>query len=235
MLEPQQHGIAQAPQRAAAFHPIGGIEHLDRGLVLARLQMRHETLHAFGSAKCDDGRALFVAQRPETPAERDLRLHVLDALFREMLPTPLKRLLQHGDHRFGRVDPLLFLVWPQGILIAVHQVLDEVRGRDAREVGAARRRRQRQAEPDQVVRGVADHGLVEVADQDRHVALGVGHRPEIADMAVAADPDRRTVGNAVAVRLFKPFVELDRGAAHIGVGGAGHLQPLMGEQYARTF
>jgi hypothetical protein len=34
----EQHGKAQAAERAASFHPIGRIEHFDRGGVRARTQ-----------------------------------------------------------------------------------------------------------------------------------------------------------------------------------------------------
>jgi hypothetical protein len=91
---------------------------------------------------------------------------------------------------------------------------------------------QRQAEANEVVRRIADHGLVEVADLDGDLALRIGDRPQVADMAIAANPDRRTVGNEMSVRLLEPLVEIFGGAAHIGMGRARHLQALLGEQPA---
>ena len=71
--------------------------------------------------------------------------------------------------------------------------------------------------------GIADDGLVEVADLDRDPALGVGQRAEIAKVAVPADPHRRTLGDLALARL-QPLVELDRAAAHIGMRRPRHLQ-----------
>ena len=81
-----------------------------------------------------------------------------------------------------------------------------------------------QAQADQVVRRVADHGLVEVADLDLDAALRVGDRAEVAQVAVAADPDRRARGQRLGRLRLQPFVELARVAAHVGVRGARHLQ-----------
>jgi hypothetical protein len=41
------------------------------------------------------------------------------------------------------------------------------------------------------------HGLVEVAYLDREFAAGAGHRPEVADMTIATNTDRRALGQRV--------------------------------------
>jgi hypothetical protein len=74
-------------------------------------------------------------------------------------------------------------------LIAQHDVFDHLRGRDAGKVAAARGHGEREGEPDDVVGGIADDRLVEVADFDFDAAIGAGYGAEIADVAVAADPD----------------------------------------------
>jgi hypothetical protein len=47
--------------------------------------------------------------------------------------------------------------------------------------------------------GVADHGLIEIADDDRGTTFTVGHWTEIALMAISADPDARTNGYQILV------------------------------------
>jgi hypothetical protein len=41
------------------------------------------------------------------------------------------------------------------------------------------------------------HGLVEVAYLDREFDAGAGHRPEVADMTIASNLDRRTLGQRI--------------------------------------
>jgi hypothetical protein len=77
-----------------------------------------------------------------------------------------------------------------------------------RQVRAARRRRQRQSETDQVVRGIADHGLIEIADLDIDLAVDIGQRTQITDMAISANPDWRALRHLAIIRGGKPLVEL---------------------------
>jgi hypothetical protein len=58
-----------------------------------------------------------------------------------------------------------------------------------------------------VVRWVADDGLVKVTNLDVDLALGIGHRTRVADVAVAADPDGRAFGQAANLGLVEPVVE----------------------------
>ena len=75
---------------------------------------------------------------------------------------------------------------------------------------------------------VADHSLVEIADLNGQGAVGAGDRTKIADVAVAADPDRRTVGQRDAIPGAEPLVELRRAAPDIGVGRGSHLAVTLG-------
>src|ERR1700722_5045096 len=70
--------------------------------------------------------------------------------------------------------------------------------------------------------GIADHGLIEVADLDFETAVGVGDRSKIADMTIPADPDLWALGDRGGA-LFKPFVKLHRRAAHIVQRGPRHF------------
>src|SRR6202035_5577843 len=59
---------------------------------------------------------------------------------------------------------------------------------------------------------------------DLYLARRICHRPEVSDVAVAADPDRGTVRQRSALQSFDPFVEFDGVAAHVGMGRAAHLE-----------
>ena len=82
--------------------------------------------------------------------------------------------------------------------------------------------------------GVADDGLVQVADLDGQRAVGTGDGPEVADMAVAADPDGRTGGDRVAVGGFEPLIKAVGASADVGVGGGRHFQVAPGGQALRS-
>src|SRR5665213_2227253 len=74
--------------------------------------------------------------------------------------------------------------------------------------------------------GIADHGLVEIANLNGDASVDAGDGAEIAGMTVAADPHRRTLRQRAALLHLKPFIELDGAAAHIGMRRARHLQGL---------
>ena len=74
------------------------------------------------------------------------------------------------------------------------------------------------------MRRVADHCLVEVADLDLDMAYGIGHGPEVAEVAITADPDRRALGQGGLLVAGQPLVELGRVATHISMGRARHLE-----------
>ena len=108
-------------------------------------------------------------------------------------------------------------------LIALHDVFDHLCCRDPGEVAATRGHGKRERKADEIVGRVADDGLVEVANFDFDAAVGVGYGAEIADVAVPADPDGRSLGMATFFAAGKPLVKLNRVAAHIGVDAARHL------------
>jgi hypothetical protein len=67
------------------------------------------------------------------------------------------------------------------------------------------------------MRGIADNGLIKIADLDVDVAFGIRKRAEITDVAVATNPDWRTLRKAPAAVAVQPIVEFDGIAADIGV------------------
>ena len=108
-------------------------------------------------------------------------------------------------------------------LVANHDVFDHLRGGDAGEIAAARRHGEREGEPDNVVRWIADNRLVEVANFDFDAAVGTGYRTEIADVAVSADPDGWPLRDGAFPGTGEPLVELDRIAADVRMDAARHF------------
>ena len=58
-----------------------------------------------------------------------------------------------------------------------------------------RGRGQRKAQPDQIMRRVPDDRLIKIPHLNRDAALRIRQGPEIADIAIAANPYRWTFGN----------------------------------------
>ncbi len=104
--------------------------------------------------------------------------------------------------------------------------------RHAGEIGAARRHGQRQSKPQQIMHGVADHRLIQVADLNRDLAIGIGDRTQIAEVAIAADPDRRPCGFSTTLRAAQPLIEPGGAAAHVGLRRSRHLQVSTQQQDA---
>src|SRR5450755_2898247 len=96
----------------------------------------------------------------------------------------------------------------------------------AGQVRAARSRRERQRQAYDVMRGVADDSLVEIADLDRDATVQCSDRPQIARVTVSADPDRRPFRQRSAFLLFEPLVKGDRAATYIRMSRTGHLKRL---------
>src|SRR5438045_2182888 len=102
-------------------------------------------------------------------------------------------------------------------------MLEHFRYYHARQIRSACRHGKRQAEADQIVRGIADDGLVHVTDQNGDSIVRVGEGAEIAKMAVTANPDWRTLGDVSAIRFAEPLVKFRRIAANISLDRARHL------------
>ena len=71
---------------------------------------------------------------------------------------------------------------------------------------------------------IADDGLVQVSDFDFDVAFCVRYRPEVANVAVAADPDRRPFRQASSFDRVQPLVELQGIASNVGMRRHSHLE-----------
>ena len=81
------------------------------------------------------------------------------------------------------------------------------------------------------MRRIADHRVIQIPDLDFDVTVGIGDRTQISDMAVAADPDRRSLGMGVRLEPFIKFVSI---AADKSVRRARHLQAAPFTQQTRT-
>ncbi len=155
-------------------------------------------------------------------AERDRRGQVLDPLLGELGPGAL---LRGADQALDGRRLVVARSAPGGErgLVGFDHLLDHPGRGESRQIEAARRTGHGQGQPDHIVSGVADDGLVQVADLHLDLVLGIGHRPEIAIVAVAADPDRRSLGQA-QIPAAQPVVEPGRGPADVALRRARHLQ-----------
>jgi hypothetical protein len=71
--DPQQHGEAQPPERAALLHPISSIEYLYTRALPARARRCDESADLLGREDPFDFGPFFRAQRPKSLAKRDRR------------------------------------------------------------------------------------------------------------------------------------------------------------------
>ena len=108
---------------------------------------------------------------------------VLHWLSSEGFPRRVRSLLRDFFDRLRlRLFPfLLEIVFERGF-ISLHDFFEHFGRGDARQIGSARCRRERQAEADQIVSRVADHSLIEVPDLDFDVFCRTGDRSEVAEV-----------------------------------------------------
>src|SRR5262249_56372701 len=86
-----EHRVAQTAERAAACHPIRGIQHFDPVNLTTALEGGDELAGAVALEQFLEGSPLAFRERPKSPSERDRRLHVLDPLFRQLPPLAADR------------------------------------------------------------------------------------------------------------------------------------------------
>jgi hypothetical protein len=93
-----------------------------------------------------------------------------------------------------------------GGLISGNERLQHFRSRNPRQVRAARSRRERKAQANEIIDRIADDRLVKVPDLNRNVTVAVGQRPKVAQVAISADPDVRPAGAGISA-LVQPLIE----------------------------
>jgi hypothetical protein len=69
---------------------------------------------------------------------------------------------------------------------------------------------------------VADNSLIEIPDLDLDLSSSICQRSYVADMAVSANSNRRTLGNDFALTVYQPFVEMPSIASDITVCRGSH-------------
>ena len=84
---------------------------------------------------------------------------------------------------------LRFEVAYQGALVAGDELFQYSCSRHAGQVGSAGCRSQRQAETDQIMRGISNYGLIKISDLYDNMAVRIGQGTKISHVAVAANPD----------------------------------------------
>jgi hypothetical protein len=71
---------------------------------------------------------------------------------------------------------------------------------------------------------ISDDALIEIANLDFDTTVGIGHRAEIPNVTVTANPEGRAIWQAATIHFLQPFVEFDGATANVRVGRARHLQ-----------
>ena len=76
------------------------------------------------------------------------------------------------------------------------------------------------------------------AQMDFYAPVGIGHRAQIPNVTITANPDGRAIRQAATINFLQPFVEFDCASADVGVSRPRHLQistfaqellPILGE------
>jgi len=96
--------------------------------------------------------------------------------------------------------------------------------RDAGEIGASRRRSKGERETQDVVRGMADDALVEIANLDRYFSIDAGDGPRLPTWQSPQNPYRRSDGRSPA-GSGRASDKLLCGAPDEAMRGFGHFQP----------
>jgi hypothetical protein len=119
---------------------------------------------------------------------------IFKPLVGEMLLGPCERFFHDQLYRFGRILNCIGVL-PQGSLIALDHLFQDVGRGHTRQVGSARGSCQRERETNNVMGGVADDRLVEIADLNGNACIRGGDWSQIARVTVAANPDAGPSGN----------------------------------------
>src|ERR1700738_645618 len=107
-----------------------------------------------------------IGKRPESLAQRDRRVRILKTLFREVLPRPLDRLTHHNLDAFRAPAAQVGVRVRERFLVPLGHLFEHLGRGHARQVRAAGGHRKRQSEADEIVCGIADYRLIEIANLD---------------------------------------------------------------------
>ena len=195
-----EHGGTPQPQRAAALDPVGRVDERI-GRVVGACSSSVTSVRIARASRAASMPRVPGGERPEprpigSAGDSPPPSRSSNSFFHVRL---IARFITTGSVAAG---PPIHLGRFAGecVLVAGDQILGHARRRHARKIGAARRHRQRQRESHDVVGGVADHRLIEVAQLDHGLPRLVPDRSEVADVAITADPGVGPRGNRVAGR-----------------------------------
>ncbi len=221
-------GHAQLAQGAAALHPVGGI-HEAEFLPAIRLQAEDAGREAGLAQQALEALLLREGGVEEPLAPGQPGGLAVQTLLRQVAPAAAQGTAA-GGFDDGRI--LVPLVLTLGIVqaggVADRDRLDHAHHGEAGEGRRQPGRHHGHGEPHEVVGRVADGGLVEVADLHAHPALDIGEGADIAQVAIAADPDRRSLREDTRGSLREPVVEARRRSAHVREGRSRYLAKAAG-------
>ena len=231
VADAHQHSEAKAAERTATFSPVRGIHDCDRRIVGTGAEAGHQAAHVRTRKEPMDRGAFRSREWPKRFAMRYIRRDTADSFISEESPGTIHR-TPHDEPNGGRPRTALVATTRRKCAAIPRDDRFEHAGRgDTRQIGAPDRSRERQRKANQVVRRIADDGLVEVPDLYFDPAVGVRHRAEIANVTVSADPDRWTFWDHFHAGLREPLIKLNGRAAHKCVDGARHFQSLCRQQH----
>ncbi|MGF6919992.1 hypothetical protein OKW28_004189 [Paraburkholderia sp. 40] len=73
--------------------------------------------------------------------------------------------------------------------------------------------------------GLPDHALIQIPDLDCQVARCIRDRAEVPEMAVAANPHGRAIGQRAGSLAVKPRIKAPRASTYVGVRRSSHFVP----------
>jgi hypothetical protein len=70
---------------------------------------------------------------------------------------------------------------------------------------------------------ISDDGLIEITNLNLDFASCVSDRTKIAHVAIAANPNLRSLGKRAAFHSFEPLIVANRIAPYVSMRGSGHF------------
>ena len=129
----QQNSVTRAAQRAATFHPIGGVNEFDLFVVIARAQTGGEAVHFSICHEPFDVALLLPGEGPKALANGKSWVRVFEVLGGERFPRRRGGFFRDAPHRFRLFDvAALVETVRERAMVILHDTLDHSNGCQAR-------------------------------------------------------------------------------------------------------